>query len=62
MSTGKVLSVIALVIAGLVALFEVNYYVTHRYRPGVSPHLIGLSAAVVLLAIGNLVRRSKVDR
>ncbi|MDO8588932.1 MAG: hypothetical protein Q7T82_18045 [Armatimonadota bacterium] len=59
MNVEKVLSVVALVIAALVGLAEVNYYMMHRYRPGVSPHLVALSASLVLVAVAVLIRSRK---
>jgi membrane protein YdbS with pleckstrin-like domain len=54
MTTARVLAVVALVLAAVVGLAELGYFFSHQYRPGVSPHLIGLSAAVVLLAIARI--------
>jgi hypothetical protein len=46
-----VFTIIAAALAALVFTLEVNYYVGHPYRHGVSPHFIALSLAVVFLAI-----------
>jgi len=56
MSASKILSIISLVIAGLVASAEVNYYLLHPYRAGVAPHIIGLGVAIVLLAVSHFLK------
>lgn len=61
MSTGKILAVGALFLSGLVGLVEVGYYFAHPYRPGVSPHLIGLSASIVLVAVAQLAARARTE-
>lgn len=48
------LPVVALVSAAVVGVVEVGYYISHRYAPGVSPHLIALSVAVALLGVDRL--------
>lgn len=52
----KALTIISLCLAGLVTLLELSYYMAHQYRPGVSPHLIALGTAVILLAIVVLIK------
>lgn len=50
------LRIAGLVAAGMVLISEISYYLDHQNRPGVSPHLIGLGAAIVLLAVAGLVK------
>ena len=57
MTVAGVLSIVALVLGGLVGLAEAAYYFSHTYRPGVSPHLMALSAAVILLAVSVIVKQ-----
>jgi hypothetical protein len=61
MNTSIILNITALVISGIVTLVEINYYLTHPHQPGVSPHLIGLGVAVILLAISRLISNKKLD-
>jgi hypothetical protein len=56
MTMGRVLTVVALVLAGIVGLAEVGYYMSHPDHSGVAPHLIGLSTAVILLAVSRLIK------
>lgn len=49
------LRIAGLVVAAIILASEVAYYFAHQDRPGVSPHLIGLSTAVVLLAVAGLI-------
>ena len=56
MGVSIALRIAGIVLAGLILVNEVVYYFAHQYRPGVSPHLIGLSAAVILVAIAGLLR------
>jgi hypothetical protein len=59
MNTNKVLAVCGLCLSALVGLSEIGYYFAHPDRVGVSPHLIGLSVAVALVAIASLITREK---
>jgi hypothetical protein len=49
----NIISIIGLCVAGLVGISEVLYYLSHPYRPGVSPHLIGICVALILVTIGS---------
>lgn len=49
--TTKTIGIITLLTSLIVLVAEIGYYVGHPYRPGVSPHLIALSAAVALQAV-----------
>ena len=55
MGVSFALRIAGAVLAGLVFVSEVSYYFSHQDRPGVSPLLIGLSAAVVLAVIAGLI-------
>ena len=59
MKTSGILSIVALVLAALVGFAEMGYYLSHPYRHGVSPHLIGLSIAVVALAVAQILGRKE---
>lgn len=52
----KILSIVGLVAAAIVTFLELNYYFSHPYRPGVSPHLIGLGVAVACVAVSQIIR------
>ena len=59
MGVAFALRIAGLVLAALVVIAEVSYYLAHRYRPGVSPHLIALGTALVLVAAAGLFRARK---
>jgi hypothetical protein len=48
------LHIAGVLLAGGVMWAETAYYMAHQHRPGVSPHVIALSVAVLLGLVGNM--------
>lgn len=55
----RLLIMIAIVIAGLVCLSEVSYYMSHPYRHGVSGYFIALSVSVILIGVAKIIKDNK---